>query len=115
MSDPYDIEARREQERRAKREQKLRDDLFKADVQQVMKLPAMRRILWSFMEEMGLDQSPFATNGMLQSWGIGKQDAAKWWLNVIREFCPEREAQMRAEGRKVPPVDPGNEENDDDR
>ena len=115
MSDPYDIDERRRQEREANKEQKLRADMFKSDVQQVMQLPAMRRILLSFMDAMGFDQSPFATNAMLQSHGIGKQDAAKWWVNVIREYCPEREAQMRAEGRKVPPVDPGNEENDDER
>lgn len=115
MSDPYDIDARRQAEREAKREAKLRGDLFKADVQQVMKLPAMRRILWAFLNDMGIDQSPFATNAMLQSHGIGKHDAGKWWLNVIRDNCPEREAQMRAEGDKIPPVDPGTEGNDDDR
>lgn len=115
MSDPYDIDKRKQQEREAAREKKLRSDLFRADVQQVMQLPAMRRILWSFMEDLGIDRSPFATNAMLQSRGIGQQEAVGWWLNVIREYCPEREAQMRAEGRKVPPVDPGNEENDDGR
>ena len=34
---------------------------------------------------------------MAQSRAIGRAEAAQWWLRAIRDNCPERESQMRAE------------------
>lgn len=112
MSRPYDHDARRQHDREAAREAKLRDAQQQADVQQVMKLPAMRRILHTFLNDVGVDGSPFATNAMAQSHAIGLQDAGKWWLNLIRTYCPEKEAIIRAEGQKIPPAEPGTEDDE---
>lgn len=83
---------------------------LRADVQEVMNLPAMRRILFLFMQQTGLDVSPFATNAMQQSHAIGMQDAAKWWVNLIREHCPEKEAQVRREGLAAAKNEPTSED-----
>lgn len=83
---------------------------LQADVQQVMNLPAMRRILFLFQQWAGVDDSPFATNAMHQSFAIGKADAGKWWLNLVREFCPEKEVQIRQEGAAMAKLTPTTEE-----
>lgn len=98
MTHPADREAIEQRQRQERAAEKLYHDQLRADVQQIMNLPAGRRILWLFMQQMGVDSSPFATNAMAQSHAIGMQDAAKWWLNVVRDHCPEKEAQIRREG-----------------
>ena len=98
MSHPADREAIDAKARKAAEDEKWFREQLKADAQQVMNVPAMRRILWLFMQQTGLDASPFATNAMAQSHAIGMQDAAKWWLNLVRDHCPEKEAQIRREG-----------------
>lgn len=98
MTHPADREAIEAQERAARQGEKWFQEQLRADVQQVMNVPAARRILWLFMQQTGLDASPFATNAMAQSHAIGMQDAAKWWLNLVRDHCPEKEAQIRREG-----------------
>ena len=75
-------------------------------------MPAARRILWLFMLQTGLDASPFATNAMAQSHAIGMQDAAKWWLNLVRDHCPEKEAQIRREGLAQAKPKPTEEESE---
>lgn len=101
MIDRLDRDAINQAQRAESRQAKLRHDIFKSDVQHAMGQPGVRRILWQFLQDMGTDTSPFATNAMAQSHAIGMQDAAKWWLNVIRDCCEEREAQMRTEANKA--------------
>lgn len=111
---PYDREARRRADREAQREQKLRTQQLRADIQQLMGLESGRRVVAEFMAQMGVDASPFATNAMQMAHATGKQDAGKWWLNLIRQFCPEKEAIIRAEHDRKPPVKPADEDEDDE-
>lgn len=98
MTHPADRTAIEAQQRKDRATEKWFQEQIKVDVQQVMNLPAARRILWLFMQQTGIDVSPFSTNAMAQSHAIGMQDAAKWWLNLIRDHCPEKEQQIRREG-----------------
>lgn len=105
MTHPADRTAIEAKQRADREAEKWFQEQLRADVQQVMNLPAARRILWLFMQQTGMDASPFATNAMAQSHAIGMQDAGKWWLEVIRAHCPEKEAQIRREGMaNVPPA-----------
>lgn len=97
---------RRRQADAARREVKKQREDFIA----LMELPAARRVLFDFLQVMDIDGSPFSTNGPAQSYAIGKQDAARWWLNAIRQHCPGREAQMRAEATKAARMPPDNED-----
>ena len=74
---------------------------FQRDVQAALDNKPLRHILGRFFYEMKLDGSPLNTNGMMQSHGIGLQDAARWWIAVIREHCPEREVQIRIEWQNL--------------
>lgn len=98
MTHPADRTAIEAKQRADREAEKWFQEQLRADVQQVMNLPAARRILWLFMQQTGMDASPFATNAMAQSHAIGMQDAGKWWLNLVRDHCPEKEAQIRREG-----------------
>lgn len=111
---PYDRDERRRRDREAEKERKLRDQLLRADIQQLMKLPATRRVMGEFLAQMGVDDSPFSTNAMQMARATGMQDAAKWWINLIRAYCPEKEALIRAEHDKKPPVTPDDEGDEDD-
>ncbi|MDY4297523.1 MULTISPECIES: hypothetical protein [unclassified Xanthomonas] len=71
------------------------------DIRAVFDLPAGRRLVWAFVQAMGVDASPFNTNAMAQARAIGRQEAAQWWLHAIRDNCPEREPQMRTEANKA--------------
>lgn len=112
MTHPADLEAIEARRRQQRESDKLFQEQLRADVQQVMNIPAARRILWLFMLQTGLDASPFATNAMAQSHAIGMQDAAKWWLNLVRDHCPEKEAQIRREGLVQAKPKPTEEESD---
>lgn len=100
MKNPFDGEAaesrRRQQEAEKRAAKQQREDFNK-----MLALPEARRVLFDFLQVMDIDGSPFSTNGPAQSYAIGKQDAARWWLNAIRNYCPGREAQMRAEATKA--------------
>ena len=84
-------------ERAARLHGERMDAQFQRDVQLALNNVELRRVLGRFFFEMKLDGSPLNTNGMMQSHGIGLQDAARWWINVIRDNCPEREVQIRIE------------------
>lgn len=101
MSHPLDREEIERKRRAESRAAKLADQQVKADIQQLMNLPAGRRILYAFMHNMGLDESAFSTNAMAQSRAIGRQEAAQWWLGMIRDHCPEKETQIRIEGQEM--------------
>lgn len=98
MSHPLDRESAQRAELAMKRAQGIQQGLFKKAAQAALADPNVRHILWEFMQQMGLDRSPFNPNAMTQSHNIGKQEAVGWFLNVMREHCPEREAQVRIEG-----------------
>ena len=70
-----------------------------SDIRALFKQDATRRVVLQFTESMGADISPFNTNAMMQSRGIGMQDAARWWMDLVREYCPEQEVVMRNEAR----------------
>lgn len=107
---PYDRDERQREDRAREKEAKLFEQQMRADVQQIMKLDAGRRVIGEFFAQMGLDHSSFSPNAMQQSHAIGKQDAAKWWVNLIRAYCPEKEAIIRAEFHKKPPAAPADED-----
>lgn len=101
---------------RAREERKLEKayiEQVKADFIEVMALPAFRRILSEFMVDAGVDNSPLRPELAYMAAAIGWQDAAGWWLNAVRRYCPEREAQMRAEARKnlLKPQESNNDDN----
>lgn len=113
MTHPADREAIDQKQREERQTEKWLREQLRADTQQVMNIDAMRRILYLFMGQMNLDGSAFATNAMAQSHAIGMQDAAKWWLNLIRDHCPEKEAQIRREGLALAKAKPPTNEEDE--
>lgn len=72
---------------------------FRADAQEVMALPAMRRLLAQHFAEMGVDAPTYRTDPHNMVVAATMRDTACWWLEAMREHCPERETQMRAEAR----------------
>lgn len=86
-----------EQRRLADRLADMQDAQLRQDVRTVLATPEGRRMVWLFVQAMNVDVSAFNPNAMTQSLKIGRQEAGQWWLHVIRDSCPEREAQMRAE------------------
>lgn len=97
MARPFRSEREVEQEQRERRLLELQFQQLQGDVRSVLETSAGRRLIWTFIQAMGVDETPFNTNAMAQSRLIGRAEAAQWWLRAIRENCPEREAQMRAE------------------
>lgn len=100
MSHPLDHQANRATRVEDQRKAKQREAMFRADVQTVMASKSARRVLWAFLQDVGVDSSPFSQNGLAMAHATGLQDGGKWWLNVLRAHCPELEATMRAEARK---------------
>lgn len=100
-ADRFDLDAQQARTRHQDLVDKAFAETVRADVQAMMAVEGNRRVLYLFMQQMGVDQSAFATNAMQQSHAIGKQDAAAWWTNIIRAHCPEREAQVRKDGRNA--------------
>lgn len=101
MRAPLDIEERERQRRIDKKAERLANAQQRADIQEIMNTKAGRRILYAFMHQMGIDASAFSPNAMAQSHAIGRQEGAQWWVNLIREHCPEKEAQIRIEGQEM--------------
>lgn len=97
MSRPGRSQEDIDQERRERQLAGLELRQLREDIRTVLAEPAGRRVVWTFLQAMGVDTSAFNTNAMAQSRAIGRQEAAQWWLLAIRDNCPEREAQMRAE------------------
>lgn len=99
MSYLDDQEKRARQERAAQRIAKERAETFRKDVQDVMAIPAMRRLLWDFLEFAGVDRTPYRDEHGAMAFATGSHNAGLWWLAAMREHCPERETAMRAEAR----------------
>lgn len=112
MTDRLDPTADARRRREQARQAATADAVFRKDVLKVMQLPEARRILWRFLQETGHDTSPFSPNAMTQSRAIGLQEAGQWWINVLRDHCPEQESAMRAEAR-VASLNDEEEGNDD--
>lgn len=101
MRRPFQSPEEREQERQAERLANLEDQQLREDLRSLLSEPSSRRAVWTFIQAMGVDSSAFNTNAMAQSRAIGRQEAAQWWLKAIRDTCPERESQMRAEANSA--------------
>ena len=97
----YDFDAREQQAKQAKLAQDRAAAEFRRDVQEVMKFPAMRRVLWRFLSDANLDGSAYSRDPHDTAYRLGQQDAAGWWINAVRAHCPERETDMRAEARRA--------------
>lgn len=95
----HDFENRGRRDEAAARK-RVREELRK-DARDVLGTESGRRLVWAFLQTVSIDGSPFNTNAMAQSHATGMQDAGRWWLNLIRDSCPEREAQMRADSNRA--------------
>lgn len=92
--------AREEREERDRKRNEAIEKQLRADVQALMAQEPMRRVLWRFLSEAGVDVTAYRSDSIPMSHAIGWQDAGRWWLAAIQEHCPEREVQMRAEARR---------------
>lgn len=112
MNDAF--EQREQKEREQRRREKQAGVQFRADVQEVMKSEAMRRVVSRFLEDSGIERTSFSIEPTVMAHATGWQDAGRWWIAAIREHCPEREAQMRAEANRDA-RESAKETEDDDR
>lgn len=94
----FESKQQREQARQAASLQRRTD--WESRFARVMADQDARIVLHEFMRQCGLDGSAFNTNAMAQSHAIGRQDAARWWINEIRRICPEVEAKVRSDGQQ---------------
>lgn len=101
MSHPLDRSVAIKQQRQQTQQDKAREEQFRRDVQLALTNKATRAVLNRFFDEAGLDTSAFNPHGSIQAHALGKQDAAKWWINVIREHCPEQEVVLRIEAKNA--------------
>lgn len=83
------------------------------DAIEALAIPAVRRLVRRFWEELDIDSSPFDTNAMSMARNAGHLEAGWWWLKLIRKYCPEREAQVRNERLVTPTPDQPKEDDDD--
>lgn len=89
--------AEREAAKVAKRQQqRVRDAVVSA-----LASPDVRYLLALFWQDAGLDATSYRERPTAMAFAAGWQDAARWWQHAIREHCPEREAQLRAEARRT--------------
>lgn len=86
-----------ERRRQLERAKELHALKVKAAVQSVMRTPEGRFLLGEFFNDAGLDASPRHDKVHDTYHAIGWLDAASWWLNLVRAYCPEREAEIRKE------------------
>lgn len=89
-----------EGERKVKERERFIYRRFGDDVRSVFRTEQGRRVLFAFLEKIGFDASAFNTNAMAQSYRIGQKDAGQYWIDLIREHCPEIERKMRVEADK---------------
>ena len=87
---------------------------LRESVRAVLATEPGRRVVWAFLQAVGIDSTTFNTNAMAQSHAAGLQDGGRWWLNLIRDACPEREAQMRADSIRAAKERRNNPEATDD-
>lgn len=97
MTDILDQDARRASDRAERARAKRASRQFRADVQSVLGTVSGRRVVFAFLQTAGVDSSAYRNNPGAMAHAIGWQDAANWWIEQIRQHCPEREGQMRQE------------------
>lgn len=97
---PFLTEEQKAAERAEAALEELARRQLREDVRAALADERVRRVVWMFIQCMGVDDSPFSNNGPAQSRLIGRMEAGQWWLKIMRENCPEREAQMRAEANR---------------
>jgi hypothetical protein len=95
-----DRDAREQRERDDKRRERLRIEGMKKAIQDVMAMPQARMLMMAFASDASLDASSFRESPAAMAYVSGWQDAARWWIELIRAYCPERETDMRAEERR---------------
>lgn len=100
---PQDDEVRAAAARNAALEMKARERQQRLDVQAVFATVEGRRLLAAFLRDAGADDSAFRLDPIAMAHAVAFQDAGHWWLNLIRRWCPEREALMRKESREAAP------------
>ena len=105
MSHPLDNEAREQQARDEELRAKLLEARRRKDVQAVMGTVEGRRLVFAFLQTAGVDNTPFRSELAAMGHAVGWQDAGRYWLDLIRSHCPEREAQMRAEAKRDAQLD----------
>lgn len=96
------IEQERNEQKARERSQrdKRAEAQFRADLQDVMGTPGMRRVMARFLDEAAVEHTAFRLEPAAMAHACGWQDAGRWWLEAIRDHCPERETQMRAEAKR---------------
>lgn len=97
-------EAQREREVAENRERKLRQQQMRRDVQAVFAEPHARRVLAAFLAQCNFDESATRLDPIAMANAATWHDAGRWWLQQLREHCPEREAQLRKESREAQPT-----------
>lgn len=108
MTSPMDAERQRNERLRVEQlDAKERERAFATDVREVFGSPAGRRLLHAFLASSTFDDSPlrFDATGrgdaLLTAHASGWHDAARWWIAAVRDYCPEREPQMRKEANEA--------------
>jgi hypothetical protein len=107
-----DFDSREERDREDAKRIEQERERAKGDWRAAMEVPAMRRLLAQFLDTSGIDTSSYRDNPTAMAFTAGWQDAARWWLANIREHCPEREAQLRAEAKREAREGATNEDQD---
>lgn len=98
--DLFRSEQELEDQRRQEALVRLQHQQLVEDIRGALDDQRLRRLLWQFLQAMGLDTSPYRQETSDTARAIGRQEAGQWWINAIRDNCPEREAQMRAEANR---------------
>lgn len=99
MNDVY--EQREKQEREEKLRQKHAADQLRSDVQAVMGTDAGRRLVFGFLQDAGEGVTVYRDTPTAMAHAAGWQDGGNWWLDKVRQYCPEKETQMRAEAKRT--------------
>lgn len=108
-----DAEAAQQRQAEERKRAHMEAKQFRADVQAMFEAPAGRRVLAAFLATAGVDMSPLRASVQDTGHAIGWQDAGGWWLNLLRQHCPEREGQMRKEQREAARIASQDTENDE--
>lgn len=95
-----DADERKARDREERKRARLQEKQFRADVQEAMANPAMRRLVWRFLDDSNAEVSVFNPDAQAMAFNAGWQDAGRWWLEAMRNHCPEQEVVMRNEARR---------------
>lgn len=93
-------------QREERQRQRLAAKQFRSDVQAVFGTAQARRVLWAFLQSSGHDVSAYRDNPVAMAHASGWHDAAAWWVDQLRQHCPEREGLMRNEAREAARSEP---------